>query len=469
MMIVGIYSSWQLREHLVQREDAELRAAAPTAASSTIKQLQREQAASLPSVIPANNYAVLVVHNGDPTTFVPAQGDRPKFGTISVASAKQRADKPYTVASDSAGGPDWRVVQGIDPQSGEPYAVAASMGTMENVIRQMQLLLVGVSTATLVLSVGVGLFAIRRALRPLADIEDTAAAIAAGDLSRRAPNPGSADEVESLAESLNVMLGRLEHSMRRREQSEESMRRFVADASHELRTPLATVRGYAELYRQGAMQKPEDVSAGFRRIEDEANRMSMMVEDLLLLSRLETEQRATSMGNSTAGRALRNVDLTVLVADAVADAEARATDENKRRFKVTGLNGPLQPAMTCGDEQRLRQIFTNLLTNAERYTPAGSPVEVRVGVDGDWTCVNVVDHGPGIPDEIRPRVFDRFYRADVARNRAEGSTGLGLSIVAAIVSNHNGEVDVVPTPGGGATFRVRLPHIEADVCDETED
>lgn len=457
MLIVGLYSSWQLRGHLLQREDAELRAAAPTLVDSTIKQVEAAQAARVPSIIPTNVYAVRVV--GDITRdFVPPQGGRPQFGTVTVESAKARANHPYTVDSADGTGAQWRMIQGIDAATGEPYAVAVSLRTMESVVRQMQLLLLGVSSATLILSVGVGLFAIRRAMRPLTDIEDTAAAIAAGDLSRRAPNPGSADEVESLAESLNVMLGRLENSIHTKERSEEGMRRFVADASHELRTPLATVRGYAELYRQGAMPNPENVAAGFRRIEDEANRMSLMVEDLLLLSRLETEQRAKSLDSAATGHVEEDIDLTVLVADAVADAGARAKDDaNKRRFKVSGLNGPLAPVLTSGDEQRIRQVITNLLTNAERYTPVGSPVEVLVGAQDDWATIHVVDHGPGIPDDIRQRVFDRFYRVDVARNRAEGSTGLGLSIVAAIVANHEGEVDVVPTPGGGATFRVRLP------------
>lgn len=256
------------------------------------------------------------------------------------------------------------------------------------------------------------------------------------------------------------------------------MRSFVADASHELRTPLATVRGYAELYRQGAVSDPDDVAAGFRRIEDEAKRMSAMVDDLLLLSRLETEQRAATIGATAPGTPRRHhdVDLTVIAADAVSDAEARGDGE--RRFALHGLGGGLGPVIISADEQRLRQVMTNLVSNAERYAPGTEPIEVGVGAVDGRAVVEVADHGPGIPADMRGRIFERFYRADVARNRASGSTGLGLSIVAAIVAAHDGEVSVRETPGGGATFVVSLPlaapdsqaqHSSHHVADETDD
>ena len=213
------------------------------------------------------------------------------------------------------------------------------------------------------------------------------------------------------------------------------------------------------LYRQGAVSNPEDVAAGFRRIEDEAKRMSLMVEDLLLLSRLETEQRAAAVGADTGRRAaLGDVDLTVLAFDAVSDAEARA--ETTHRLRVRGYAGPLGPTVVRGDEQRLRQVVTNLVTNAQRYTPEGSDIDVLVGAEGGGggdVVLQVVDHGPGIPEAQRERIFERFFRANAARNRASGSTGLGLSIVAAIVAAHHGSVQVDETPGGGATFTVRLP------------
>lgn len=458
MLTVGLYSSWQLREHLLTREDAELRSAAPTLADSTIQQEQANAGqARVPSIVPTNVYAVRIVGDGT-RDFIPASGPRPDFGRVTLETARARAGQPYTVDSQTTTAHQWRVIQGIDENSGEPYAVAISLDNMQNVVRQMQLLTIVVSSITLLAAIGIGLLGVRRALRPLSDIEDTAAAIAGGDLSRRVPNPGSRDEVQSLSESLNAMLTQLEQLVEVKERSEESMRRFVADASHELRTPLATVRGYSELYRQGAMTSPADVRAGFLRIENEANRMSAMVDDLLLLSRIEAEQRAHAGTAATRTTKTAQVDLTVLAGDAVADAGARTHDDDeKARFRVHGLGGPLNPVIVSGDEQRLRQVVTNLLTNAVRYTPAGSPIEVCVGAEETQAVLQVVDHGPGIPADVRPHVFDRFYRVDVARNRAAGSTGLGLSIVAAIVNGHGGSVEVIETPGGGATFEIRLP------------
>lgn len=467
MFAVGLYSSVQLRAHLLQREDAELMAYAPTLVDSTIKQERANEATYLDSNIPSNIYAVRIV-GARIRDVVPARDGRPKFPSISFESAKAAAGHPQTIDSSVPGDPQWRVVQGVDPATGYPYAVAVSLRATEDVIRQMQIVTILVSSVTLLTAIGMGLLGIRRALRPLGNIEDTAAAIAGGDLSRRVPNPGSRDEVESLSESLNTMLAQIEHLVGVKERSEESMRRFVADASHELRTPLATVRGYSELYRQGAMTKPDDIAAGFRRIEDEANRMSRMVEDLLLLSRLEAEQRADTTSSSDAST-IRDVDLTVLAADTVADAGARAkTDAEKMRFRVMGLNGSLHPVLVRGDEQRLRQVVTNLVTNAVRYTPAGTPIELKVGVNDTMAVLQVVDHGPGIPETMRSRVFDRFYRADVARNRAEGSTGLGLSIVAAIVASHHGTVEALETDGGGATFSIQLPLASSAGCPDSD-
>ena len=466
MFAVGLYSSYQLRMHLQQREDAELVAAAPTLAASVIKQKQfndANQATDVPSQIPANTYAVRIV-TPKVIDVTPLSGPRPYFGddasnTVSAEEAKAHGGKPYTATSVDNPSSQWRVVQGVDEETGYPYAVALSMAKTQEVIQQMQVVTIVVSTVTLMAAIALGLFGVRRALRPLRDIEDTAAAIAAGDLSRRVPNPGSRDEVQSLSESLNAMLSQLENLIAVKDRSEESMRRFVADASHELRTPLATVRGYSELYRQGAMVEQDDVTTGFRRIEDEAQRMSDMVDDLLLLSRLEAEQRAQSRTSATAERTRRDVDLRELASDAVADAGARAkTDEEKMRFAVVGRDeDDAHPVIVHGDEQRLRQVVTNLVTNAVRYTPAGTPIQLRVDATHGEAVLQVIDHGPGIAEEVRHRVFDRFYRADVARNRAEGSTGLGLSIVAAIVQGHDGTVRVDETPGGGATFTVTLP------------
>lgn len=460
MLVVGTAGSWQLESYLIQREDADLQAAAPTLVSSTIQ--QESEQPYMTRAVPINVYAARIVDTARTHDYVPATGPRPKFPSVTAASVKASGGRPMTISSQGSNDVDWRMVEGIDEATNRPYAVAVSLSNVRTVVRRMQVLTIAVSSLALLTATAAGLWAVRRALRPLRDIEDTAAAIAAGDLTRRVPEPQTADEVESLAHSLNAMLSQIERSMVVKGRSEESMRRFVADASHELRTPLATVRGYAELYRVGAVTRPDDIAAGFRRIEDEATRMSDMVDDLLLLSRLETEQRAATVGatSAEAARPRSDVDLTVIAADAVADAEARATTSH--RFRVRGLDGPLGPVTVRGDEQRLRQVVTNLVTNAERYTPDGTLVEVRVGRTSapgaaPAAVLQVVDHGPGIPEAVREKVFDRFFRADEARDRAKGSTGLGLSIVAAIAASHHGTIDVDETPGGGATFTLRLP------------
>jgi two-component system OmpR family sensor kinase len=229
------------------------------------------------------------------------------------------------------------------------------------------------------------------------------------------------------------------------------MRRFVADASHELRTPLTTIRGFAELYRQGAARDPAELDRLMRRIEDQAARMGLLVEDLLLLARLDTQRPLDR----------QPVDLLALAADAVNDARAVAPD---RRIELVlgGDDGdPSTPPVVLGDDRRLRQVLANLVNNALTHTPAGRPIEVRVGastLDGrPGAAVEVVDHGPGLAPEQAERVFERFYRADPARSPADGGSGLGLSIVAALVAVHGGTVQVDSVPGRGARFRVVLP------------
>lgn len=224
------------------------------------------------------------------------------------------------------------------------------------------------------------------------------------------------------------------------------MRQFVADASHELRTPLATVRGYAELYRQGAVRDEAAVAGAMQRIETEAARMSSLVEDLLLLARLD-EQRPLTRSP---------VDVTVVAADEVQAALVR---DPGRRILLQGRDAPLGEVLIEGDEEGLHQVLGNLLTNAIRHTPPGTPIEVTVGTidDGATAVVEVIDHGLGIDEASSVRVFERFFRADAARSRANGGTGLGLAIVAAIVNRHGGRVGLSNTPGNGATFVVHFP------------
>jgi two-component system OmpR family sensor kinase len=308
----------------------------------------------------------------------------------------------------------------------------------------------------IVLSVmaGAGYLLVRNSLRPLTEVERTARAIAAGDLSQRVPAGDPRTEVGRLSTALNGMLARIEASFRAQQASEEQarasadrMRRFVADASHELRTPLTSIRGFAELYRQGAAASPEDTRRLMQRIESEGARMGLLVEDLLQLARLDQQRPLT----------VAPVDLAELAGDAVHDARAVQPD------RPMALR--LDPSLTdvpvvLGDEARLRQVVGNLVTNALTHTPPTARVTVSLAEDpGDPGVVvlSVADEGPGMAPEDASRVFERFYRAESSRTRENGGTGLGLAIVASLVQAHGGSVEVRTAPGQGADFRVRLP------------
>jgi signal transduction histidine kinase len=284
---------------------------------------------------------------------------------------------------------------------------------------------------------------IRRGLRPLDRIVETAAAIGGGDLARRVETAPPDTEVGRLGEALNGMLGQLEQAFRERAASEDRLRRFVADASHELRTPIATIRGYAELFRRGAATRQDDLAKVMRRIEAEATRMGSLVNEMLLLARLDQ------------GRPLERdrVELTGLAADAVADTLAIEPD------RPLTLEHDDLPVEVPGDQARLRQVVGNLLANVLAHTPPGTPATVRVATDGDDALIEVIDQGPGLTEEQRSLVFERFYRGDHGHGggRQAGGAGLGLSIVAAVVAAHGGSVSADSPPGAGAVFRVRLP------------
>jgi two-component system OmpR family sensor kinase len=369
------------------------------------------------------------------------------------------AHQPVTVPATEGGG-HWRVlVQPRQDGSGGTVVVAASLDGIDNAVEWLRLLDLFVSLAVLLVVAGVGVAIVRASLRPLMEMEHTAEAIAAGDLTRRVPDRDPRTEVGRLAAALNSMLAQIEAAFRARaaseataRRSEERMRRFVADASHELRTPLTTIRGFAELYRQGATRDAGELDRLMRRIEDQAARMGLLVEDLLLLARLD-QQRPLDR---------RPVDLLALAAEAVNDARAVAPDRPIELQLANGLGGTAGgPLVVLGDEDRLRQVIANLMSNALTHTPAGSPIELRAGSRRDdgrsHAAIEVVDHGPGLTQEQTERVFERFYRADQARTRAHGGTGLGLSIVAALVAAHGGTVEVRSVPGQGASFRVLLP------------
>jgi two-component system, OmpR family, sensor kinase len=280
---------------------------------------------------------------------------------------------------------------------------------------------------------------VRVGLLPLDRIGHTAGAIAGGDLSHRVESTDPRTEVGRLGIAFNAMLDRLEEAFGQRQASEDRLRRFLADASHELRTPLASIRGYAELFRMGAARSEEDVSKAMRRIEDEAARMGVLVEDLLTLARLDEIAEAPHT----------EVDLAVLAADAVADAQAVAPE---RPISLEAPSG----AVVLGDAHQLRQVLGNLLRNAVVHTPGETPIEVSVET-GAEVRLEVRDHGPGLPTGDPSALFERFWRAEGGRERGRAGAGLGLAIVAAIVDAHGGRVSAANASGGGAVFSVVLP------------
>ena len=310
--------------------------------------------------------------------------------------------------------------------------VASSLEAVDTTLDRLILIEVIATAAVLAALAALALWVVRLGLRPLRRIEQTAAAITAGDLSQRIEHPDPRTEVGRVGSALNTMLDQIEVSDRR-------LRRFIADASHELRTPLAAVRAYAELFGRGAAARPDDLERSMSGITREAERMSLLVDDLLLLARLDE------------GRPLERkaVDLARVVAEAV-DA-ARVVDPGRP------VDLSVEPVRVTGDQVRLRQVLDNLLANARAHTPDGTPVSVELRrVDGRAE-VAVVDHGPGLTVEQAARAFERFFRADNSRARSSGGAGLGLSIVAAVTEAHGGTAEARPTPGGGATFVITLP------------
>lgn len=299
-------------------------------------------------------------------------------------------------------------------------------------------------SAVLVLGAAATWWTVRRGMRPVEDMIDTAAAIGAGDLSQRVPPAADNTELARLGDALNHMLGHIEQSFESEYESQARLKQFIADASHELRTPITSVKGYAELYRAGGLSDDDALANAMGRIEKESARMGRLVEDLLLLARLDRE---TDVEHAP-------VDMRLIVDEAVTDFEALDPD---RPVHVSGD----ESAFVDGDEARLTQVVSNLLSNARIHTPDGSPVDVTISRDNDVVVLGVVDDGPGIPPSELPRVFDRFHRVDTSRARKSGGSGLGLSIVSAIVESHGGTVTADNAEGRGARFTVRLPARDA--------
>jgi two-component system, OmpR family, sensor kinase len=410
---------------------------------------------------------------------------------------------------------------GTDGTTTGAVIVAYNLGENDSIIGQFTLIFLFFALIVVVLGGALTRLLVGSTFAPLAKVEETAARFAAGDFAQRLQSAPANTEVGRLNESLNAMLSRIDVAFADRERTVEQMRRFVGDASHELRTPLVSVRGYAELYRMGALSTPEEVAQAMERIEKEAVRMGELVQDLLELARIDEAKPLN----------LVPVDLIPLAHDAALDAMAQAPDRevtvvvsspilsiHETDAAAAGTGAVRTPARASGaeaartgsvatrsralagatfarlttrraratrpvgvamvpavdadilepvealpivraEENKIRQVITNLMGNAIRFTPAGSPIEIGIQVDEPAGSVylSVIDHGEGIPPQVRDKIFQRFWRADTSRTRDTGGSGLGLAIVASIVASHGGSVDVVDTPGGGATFRAKFP------------
>jgi two-component system OmpR family sensor kinase len=343
----------------------------------------------------------------------------------------------------------WRVVAQPFRDFEGSVAVALPNSTNLELLRQYRAIGGGFGFLLLGLS-GLSIWlTIAQALRPLREVERTAKLVASGDLSQRLIERPGKTEIARLNRSLNTMLDSLEDSVSSRNKTLGQMRRFVADASHELRTPLVSVRGYAELYRKGAIKKKSEVQEAMLRIESEAIRMSSLVESLLTLARLDENQQLDA----------KKVDMIELVQSVI---KTGASKDKKVTFTVLTLSGAKLPrdqqVFAEVNESQIRQVLVNLIENAKRFSPNKSSIEIGIGQKTeDEVIIEVIDHGEGIPKQLRDKIFERFYRADNSRNRETGGTGLGLAIVKEIVLLHKGRIEVRDTPQGGATFRVKLP------------
>ncbi|WAB80366.1 HAMP domain-containing sensor histidine kinase [Microcella daejeonensis] len=440
----------------------------------------------------------------------------PDASRLTLSYVQTRYGEGITVASENRSG-QWRLAAFsltlVDDES-EPrpatLVIGADLAPTNGIIGNFASIFLGFGLVAVILSAALTRLLVSSTFRPLRDVEATAARFAGGDFSQRLGGATPNTEVGRLNRSLNTMLSRIDRAFADRAATIAQMRRFVGDASHELRTPLVSLRGYAELYRMGAIQKEADVAQAMERIEKEAIRMSALVGDLLALARLD-EAKPLEPGpvdlvllardaalDTMAGAPDREVQVVIDEASATQYGEVDATPpadpdlapppreprtngrtvsasrsalarlRGRRRASAPEQSAPLDvpvptapgfSAVVLGEENKLRQVVTNLVGNAMRFTDAGSPIELVVGLDlpAGMATIAVVDHGEGIPAELKEKIFQRFFRADSSRTRDTGGSGLGLAIVASIVDLHGGRVEVLDTPGGGATFRVALP------------
>jgi two-component system OmpR family sensor kinase len=452
LAVMGTAGTALLSSYLINRNDAQLRSFAALAAKRPFparppppRPSQRGNpplpSAFLIEIVRADGSVERVVRAGFRGQH---EAPAPRLAAVQLHPAA----RPFSVR---AGSHIWRVI--VKSLPGRRYAVIAlSLDDVLPVVAQLELIELAAGLAALVLLMITSFWLVRASLAPLRGIEQTAASIAGGELSQRVPDYPLRTEVGRLSAALNTMLGRIEAAYRAREKgeqraqnSEERMRRFVADASHELRTPLTSIQGFADFHAQQVEAADRaETSRLMNRIRAEALRMGDLVNDLLLLAHLDEQRKLEQLP----------VDLSSLAADAVHDF--RRVQPGRR----LGLQADDEPIIVNADEARLRQVIVNLLSNALQHTPPGTPVDVSVHREGNEAHLAVADQGPGMPERQADHVFERFYRADPARSRASGGSGLGLSIVAALVSAHGGRVGVDTEPGRGCVFHVWLPLAE---------
>jgi two-component system OmpR family sensor kinase len=361
------------------------------------------------------------------------------LSAITPEKIAKYGNRPFTIETDEH---DFRVLSQTLPSGLGRVVVAHSFEDIDRILARLQGLFILIGLVMIFFIALASRKVITVGLRPLANVEATAERIAEGDLTARLPDVKPNTEVGRLVSTLNTMLGRIEESFAARLESESKLRRFVADASHELRTPITAIRGFAELHRQGAVTGEEKTKELIGRIENESKRMGSLVEDLLLLARLDQSREMKS----------DPVNLTQIVADAV--ASARAAGQNH----TVNFDEQSEEIYTLGDKDRIHQVVANLLANARTHTPAGTVIDVSVKQDTDGVRIRIADNGPGLSDADQARIFERFYRADASRVRTDGEgTGLGLSIVDAVMRAHAGQVSVESEVGKGAVFTLFFP------------
>ncbi|MBC7723512.1 MAG: HAMP domain-containing histidine kinase [Burkholderiaceae bacterium] len=503
LLVVGVGTVTVLRNYLQAEVDSKI---AETAMSLVVQD-------STCATSGPNDYFIAVVDSEGTLVCQNQLDDPPRIGDMTAADMSESTPRAFTLW-DMDRSTQWRMVAvpGTNRNTGAPVGlvVGLSMNETNRTIGNYAGIFLGFGLSVVVLGAALTRLLVTSTLAPLRQVEATAAAIADGNFSERLPGATPNTEVGRLNRSLNIMLSRIDRAFGDRAKTIDQMRRFVGDASHELRTPLVSVRGYAELYRMGALTTPEEVAQAMERIEKEAIRMGGLVEDLLELARLDEAKPLQ----------LTPVDLVPIAYDAALDAMASSPDREinvviteqdhveedeqagvslepasektstatgamafagaqlarlrSRRMRTPATTTgeipvvealPAQkrvldtPAIVLAEENKIRQVVTNLLGNAMRFTNSDSPLEIGITVDMQHRVafLDIIDHGDGIPPQIRKQIFQRFWRADTSRTRETGGSGLGLAIVAGIVIAHRGSVDVLETPGGGATFRVALP------------